>query len=146
MPPLASESKRLGTAALDWPLHYPPFPLLPAGVCGQRTSCHCTRSCSSWGNRAGGRHHCVWSSVWNYSTSESHNTNRHTYPPGHQKTYKETEKERKRHMEYRMRLINKIMNNTIMCLSYVHSFWTFNSPIMWLVVDAILKSLAVSVN
>lgn len=103
----ASESKRLGTAALDWPPHYPLIPLLPAGVCEQRTSCHCTQSCSSWGNRAGGRHHCVWSSVWNYSTSESHNTNRHTYPPGRQKMYRETEKERKRHMECRMRLINK---------------------------------------
>ncbi len=80
--------------------HYSLIPLLPAGVCGQRTSCHCTQSCSSWGSRAGGRHHCVWSSVWNYSTSGSHSKNRHTYPPVHQKMYRETEKDRKRHETY----------------------------------------------
>lgn len=56
-------------------------------------SCRCTQSCSSWGNTADGPHHSVWSSVWNYSTSGSHNTDRHTYLPVRQKTYRETDEE-----------------------------------------------------
>ncbi len=93
------------------------IPLLPAGVCGQRTSCHCTQSCSSWGNRAGGRHHCVWSSVWNYSTSGSHSKNRHTYPPVHQKMYRETEKDRKRYETYEENKWTKLL-----CVHHVYTY------------------------
>lgn len=66
------------------------FRLLPVGECGWRTSCPCNRSCSSWGNRPGVRHHSGLSSVWNYSTLGFHNRARHTGQPGHQKMYSGT--------------------------------------------------------
>lgn len=77
------------------------FHLLPVGECGRRTSCPCNRSCSSWGNRAGERHHSGLSLVWNYSTWGFHNRARHRGRHDHQKTYSGTGGERQRSVHVR---------------------------------------------
>lgn len=64
-----------------------PSRLLPVGECGRRTSCLCNQSCSSWGSRAGERHHSGSSSVWNYSTWGFRNRARRTGRPCHRKMY-----------------------------------------------------------
>lgn len=64
--------------------------ILPASVSGQRICAQCSRSCSSWGSRAGGLHHCGWSSAWSYNTLRSHSRKRHTCQRGPQRMCRET--------------------------------------------------------
>ena len=63
---------------------------LPVSAFSQSSCVPYSRSCSSWGSRGGGLHHCGWNSAWSYNISKSHSRTRHTCPHGLQKTCRGT--------------------------------------------------------